>query len=86
MNAPPEDAMLRAVTTPLMLQFLDWLASQPRTYGEAMEAWRTNCPRLTIWEDAIDGGLVKVESAEGRGMKQANVVLTAQGRALLAPK
>lgn len=27
-------------------QFLLWLAAQPRTYAEAMEAWRTSCPRF----------------------------------------
>ena len=26
---------------------------------EAMEAWRTSCPRLSIWEDAVDHGFIK---------------------------
>ena len=33
-------------------QFLAWVADRPRTYAEAMEAWRSSCPRLSIWEDA----------------------------------
>lgn len=44
--------------TPLILDFLEWLASATRTYPEVMEAWRTSCPRFTIWEDAIDRGFV----------------------------
>jgi hypothetical protein len=56
----------------LMLQFLDWVASRPRTYAEAMDAWRTSCPRLSVWEDALMGGLIQVVDAEVR--------LTPQGR------
>ena len=37
----------------LMLQFLGWIAERPRSRSEVMEAWRSSCPRLTIWEDAI---------------------------------
>ena len=65
----------------LTLQMLDWLAVRPRTYGEAMEAWRSTCPRLTIWEDALAEGLVAVEG--GGPMKNAPVRLTDAGRALL---
>ena len=28
-------------------QFLAWVADRPRTYAEAMEAWRSTCPRLS---------------------------------------
>jgi hypothetical protein len=42
------------VTTPLILDFLAWLAQAPRPYVEVMETWRTSCPRLTVWEDAMD--------------------------------
>ena len=45
-------------TDPLVLDLLEWLAPAPRPYADVMEAWRTSCPRLTIWEDAVDGGLV----------------------------
>ena len=44
--------------SPLTIDFLDWLADGPRPYCEVMDAWRTSCPKLTIWEDALDGGLV----------------------------
>ena len=73
-----EDA-LRLLTT----QFLAWTASAPRTYAEAMAAWRTSCPRLPVWEDALDGGLVRVEPVPGTAMADSPVVLTPLGRALL---
>ena len=39
-------------------QFLTWVADRPRSYAETMEAWRSTCPRLSVWEDAILDGLV----------------------------
>lgn len=66
--------------SPLMLQFLDWVASRPRTYAEAMDAWRTSCPRLTVWEDALAAGLIEV--SRGGPTQQAKVTLTARGRAI----
>ena len=66
----------------LTLQFLAWVAHRPRTYAETMDAWRTSCPRLTIWEDALGDGLVQVASG-GSGQGDARVALTTRGRALL---
>ncbi|MBX9700350.1 MAG: hypothetical protein K2X74_13000, partial [Acetobacteraceae bacterium] len=40
------------------LDLVAWVAAAPRPYGEVIEAWRTSCPRLTVWEDAVDRGLV----------------------------
>jgi hypothetical protein len=65
-------------TSLIMLQFLAWVADRPRTYPETMEAWRSTCPRLSVWEDAIIDDLVRVESGDARA-----VTLTARGRALL---
>jgi hypothetical protein len=62
----------------IMVQFLAWVADRPRTYPEAMEAWRSTCPRLSVWEDAIIGGMVRLENGNGRA-----VALTARGRAVL---
>jgi hypothetical protein len=45
-------------TTPLLLDLVEWIAKEPRRYTEVMAAWRTSCPRLTIWEDAIEQRLV----------------------------
>lgn len=68
----------------LTLELLSWIASQPRTYAQAMEAWRSNCPRHPVWEDALAAGLIEVQSGRISGMKQAEVTLTQRGRALLA--
>ena len=46
--------MTDAVVEALTLDLLEWLASGERTYEEAMEAWRTSCPKLPVWEDAND--------------------------------
>lgn len=65
----------------LTLQFLAWVAESPRNYAQAMDAWRSTCPRLSIWEDAILDGLVAF--AGGATRNQSRVVLTARGRAKL---
>lgn len=48
-------------TNALTLQLLEWIADGPRRYDEALEAWRTTCPRLSIWEDACIDGLIDCE-------------------------
>lgn len=50
----------------LILDLLQWLANGERSYEEVMEAWRTSCPRLTVWEDANDRGLIASEQVNGR--------------------
>ena len=50
----------------LILDLLEWLANGERTYEEVMEAWRTSCPGLTVWEDANDRGLIATEQVNGR--------------------
>ncbi len=64
----------------LILDLLRWLAAEPRTYAETMEAWRTSCPRLTIWEDAVDAGYIVRRPLEG----VIRVEVTAAGRRALA--
>ena len=49
-------------TTQLTRDLLAWIAAAPRTYRETMEVWRTSCPRLSIWEDAVGDGLVQVRA------------------------
>jgi hypothetical protein len=46
----------------LVLDLVEWVARQPRTYAEVMDAWRTSCPRLPVWEDACDAGFLAQES------------------------
>lgn len=80
----PAPAGFRDVTTdimaPLILDFLEWLAATPRPYAEVMDFWRTSCPRLTVWEDAVDGGYV-ARRREGRA--EAIVEVTPLGHKLL---
>ena len=51
---------------PLVLDLVEWVAKEPRSYAAVIDAWRTSCPRLTVWEDAVDRGLVKREPVPGR--------------------
>ena len=64
----------------LVFDLVEWIARQPRSYAEVIDAWRTSCPRLTVWEDAVDRGFVKRETASGRGTQ---VVVTDAGRRFL---
>ena len=66
-----------------LLAFLEWVAVQPRTYEEAMDAWRTSCPRLSAWEDAISNQLVRTEQGQAATQGQVAVLLTEQGEAFL---
>jgi len=63
----------------LVVDLLEWVASRERTYQETMDAWRTSCPRLPVWEEANDWGLVEATLADGH----SRVRLTPAGLALL---
>lgn len=63
----------------LLLQLLAWIAARPRLYGETMDAWRTSCPRLPVWEDAVEAGLVEIVRGRESGMRNAEVRLTPSG-------
>ena len=63
----------------LMLQFLEWVVERPRTYDETMEAWRSSCPRLTVWEDALLGKFIAIRTESNR----SEVFLTDRGRAVI---
>ena len=65
---------------PLVLDFVEWIAREPRTYSEVIGAWKTSCPRLTIWEDAADRGYVVRETIPGVGLA---VKVTDSGARLL---
>ena len=72
------------VSAGLMLQFLDWVGCQPRTYGETMDAWRTSCPRISVWEDASLDGLVALAEGASGAQGAARVTLTQAGADRLA--
>jgi hypothetical protein len=67
-------------TDPLVLDLVEWIAREPRLYSEVIEAWRTSCPRLTIWEDAVDRGYVTREAIVGAGV---TVAVTQNGEKFL---
>jgi D-3-phosphoglycerate dehydrogenase len=62
----------------LVHDLVAWVAERPRTYRETMDAWRTSCPKLPVWEDAIESGLVVSDGLV--------VTITDAGRALLTSR
>jgi len=80
-SIPPTEERMTDTLTPLILDFLEWTAARPRSYADAMDIWRTSCPRLTVWEDAVDRGWV----VPRRGVdRELLVALTPAGAAFLA--
>jgi len=74
---PPINPALDA----LVLDLVEWVASEPRPYPEVMDAWRTTCPRLAVWEEAVCRGFVVPQATSGAGVL---VRATAAGRRFLA--
>lgn len=62
----------------LILDLLEWIGLESRPYSEVMNAWRTSCPRLTVWEDACDRGFIEHSNAR--------VTVTALGQQFLAER
>jgi D-3-phosphoglycerate dehydrogenase len=65
----------------LIVDLLRWLDARERSYRETMDAWRTSCPRLPVWEDAVDNGFVEIGREEGGDVLL--VAITPTGRAFL---
>jgi hypothetical protein len=61
------------------LELLSWVSREPRSYPEAIEVWRTHCPRHSVWEDALGDGLIQVV----RNGRESHVALTDRGRSTL---
>ena len=66
------------VVEALLVDLLEWLATGERPYDDVMNAWRTSCPKLPVWEEATDRGLVRVHGQV--------VSITEHGSALLAKR
>lgn len=66
----------------LILDLVEWVGRKERTYQETMDAWRTSCPRLPVWEDATERGLLETASVNGRSF----VRTTPTGLAFLKDK
>jgi hypothetical protein len=69
------------VLDPLVFDLVEWVAARPRQYREVIDTWRTSCPRLTVWEEAVDRGLVRRQSVADGGTV---VVATPLGEKMLA--
>ena len=66
---------------PLLVDLVEFVAHEERPYLEVMDAWRTSCPRLPVWEEANARGLVtRARGTGGEWMVRA----TAEGRAFVA--
>jgi len=63
----------------LVFDLVEWVAKEPRTYAEMLDAWRTSCPRLTIFEDAVDLGYIERRPAK----PQPLIVATDRGHRFL---
>jgi hypothetical protein len=74
------DGAANGTLDPLILDLLEWIAREPRSHAEIIEAWRTSCPRLTVWEDAVDRGFAAREPGPGRDVM---IRLTDEGRDFL---
>ncbi len=51
----------------LILDLLEWLDAGPRPYAEVLDAWRTSCPRLPVWEEANARGFLERRHVPGGG-------------------
>jgi len=65
---------MTATVENLILDLVEWVGRRERTYHETMEAWCTSCPRLPVWEDATERGLVETAFANGRVTVRATSV------------
>lgn len=71
--------MVDPVVEALILDLLERVATGGRCDADVLAAWRTSCPRLPVWEDANDRGLVAREDVNGRTL----VRIPSAGRTLL---
>lgn len=68
----------------LICDLVSWVAAEPRPYKDVMDAWRTSCPRLTVWEDAVDRGYVVTEAGAPRAAMMVRA--TQDGRDWIAAR
>jgi hypothetical protein len=67
----------------LILDLLEWIGPTPRAYSEVIEAWRTSCPRLPVWEEASVRGFIELQHEAGTG---AMVSVSGPGREFLGER
>ncbi len=64
----------------LILDLLEWIGPASKPYDEVMDAWRTSCPRLPVWEEANRRGLLRRSQDQDN---RAIVSVSAAGSRLL---
>jgi D-3-phosphoglycerate dehydrogenase len=64
----------------LVLDLLEWIGPDARPYDETIEAWRTSCPRLPVWEEATARGFIQLDRRQG---SEPLVSVSAEGRRAL---
>ena len=64
----------------LVLDLLEWIGPCARPYAEVIDAWRTSCPRLPVWEEANARGYLDHAHSVQAG---ALVSVSSKGRATL---
>ena len=80
MAGMPRAAIMPNPVDALILDLLEWIGPDGRPYREVIEAWRTSCPRLPVWEDANERGLIERRAEEAQPM----VCVSALGAKFLA--
>jgi len=65
---------------PLVRDLVEWVGNG-RSYADVMDAWKTSCPRLPVWEEANARGLLE-RRHDADGMEWVKV--TSAGRRLLS--
>jgi len=69
---------------PLVADLLEWIGrAEGRPYAEVMDAWRTSCPRLPVWEEANARGFIDRRHRAGEAPL---VALSPSGAAWLAQR
>lgn len=68
--------LVSEIVDSLILDLLEWIGPGQRPYRETMDAWRTSCPRLPVWEDATDLGFIERRREPGSA---AVVAVSASG-------
>ena len=67
----------------LVIDLLEWIGPRGRPYTEVIEAWRTSCPRLPVWEEANARGYIVREHVAGT---DALILVSPNGLALLSQR
>jgi hypothetical protein len=61
------EAIMSDTVDTLVLDLLEWIGEYPRPYAEVLEAWRTSCPHLPVWETAEERGFIDRQPVRDRG-------------------